>query len=267
MAESDSEDQHAREVPGPTGVTEITSATSAEVSQEQSREISIDEGDLRSDGNLKEVEKEEDGNPKPRLTLKQRRFTGAYADPNGANGNGRLAARIAGYSGDDNQLGVQASTNLRNPKIQQSIEEALDAQGCTLDLAAVAVAEGLRATKQRSFLDKHGNILSTDPEPNHAIRLAASKIRFAVRSKSSVPSDGAAAEVSREEGIQIATELLLKVASASEVSILIPQLQRRLADLESGREMQAAVQKTSPDEGLQAEPQVVPEKEEQEEVG
>ena len=266
MAESDREEQHPPEVSGTTGVTEITSATSAEVSQEQSGEISIDERDLRSDGNLKE-EKEEDGKPKPRLTLKQRRFTAAYADPNGANGNGRLAARIAGYSGDDNQLGVQAWTNLRNPKIQQSIEEALDAQGCTLDLAAVAVAEGLRATKQRSFLDKHGNILSTDPEPNHAIRLAASKIRFAVRSKSSVPSDGAAAEVSREDGIQIATELLLKVASASEVSILIPQLQRRLADLESGREMQAAVQKTSPDEGLQAEPQVVPEKEEQEEVG
>lgn len=51
------------------------------------------------------------------LTPKQRKFVEAYT------GNGTEAARIAGYSGDDNTLGVTAHDLLRNPKIARAIEQ------------------------------------------------------------------------------------------------------------------------------------------------
>jgi len=82
---------------------------------------------------------------KRELTAKQQRFASAYADPNGANGNATLAAKMAGYKGGDNQLAVQGSLNLKNKRIRQTIAEAFEAQGCTLERAAVAVAEAERA--------------------------------------------------------------------------------------------------------------------------
>jgi hypothetical protein len=118
----------------------------------------------------------ETGDPdesKRELTAKQLRFAAAYADPNGANGNATLAARMAGYKGGDDQLGVQGSVNLKNKRVRQTIAEALEAQGCTLERAAVAVAEATRATKKKSFLTKNGDIVHTEPEPDHKVRLLA----------------------------------------------------------------------------------------------
>jgi phage terminase small subunit len=68
---------------------------------------------------LKSVEPSADPNsePKERLTPKQRKFIEAYT------GNATEAARIAGYQGDDNVLGVTGYDLLRNPKIAQAIAE------------------------------------------------------------------------------------------------------------------------------------------------
>jgi hypothetical protein len=126
----------------------------------------------------------EAGKSKRKLTVKQTRFAASYADPHGANGNGTLAAKIAGYRGDGNQLAVQAAANLRNPRVRQSIEEVLEANGCTLDRAALAVAEAMQATKRRSFLAKNGKIVYAAAEPDHKIRLSAADVTFRLRGSS-----------------------------------------------------------------------------------
>src|SRR5208282_5273283 len=79
-----------------------------------------------------------------RLTLKQRKFVACLLGP--ANGNQTLAARMAGYRGDDRQLAVQGSVNMRNPKIQEMMIEGL---GPLLEPSMKAYAEGLVATKRR----------------------------------------------------------------------------------------------------------------------
>ncbi len=53
-----------------------------------------------------------------RLTARQLAFCEAII----AGENGTQAARTAGYSGSDNCLGVQASQNLANPKIQHFVD-------------------------------------------------------------------------------------------------------------------------------------------------
>jgi phage terminase small subunit len=56
---------------------------------------------------------------KNELTQKQRLFAEAYIGP--ANGNAREAARIAGYSGDENALSQRAFELVRNPKVAELI--------------------------------------------------------------------------------------------------------------------------------------------------
>ena len=102
-----------------------------------------------------------------RLTMKQQRFAAFLGGA--ANGNQTLAARMAGYRGDDRQLAVQGSVNMRNPKIQEMMIEVL---GPLLEPSMKAYAEGLVATKRRAFLTKAGAIVYTDPEPDHRIRTA-----------------------------------------------------------------------------------------------
>lgn len=51
-----------------------------------------------------------------KLTTKQNKFIEIY------DGNGTRAARLAGYKGNDNVLGVTANELLRNPKIAQAIK-------------------------------------------------------------------------------------------------------------------------------------------------
>jgi len=110
---------------------------------------------------------------RPKLTAKQLRFVAAYLET----GNGTLAAKIAGYKGDDNQVGVQASVNLRNPKIQQLIEDSLFVP------ALKAVRDALGATKTRHFLSKDGVVISSTPEPDYEVRLHAADRVLKVRSK------------------------------------------------------------------------------------
>lgn len=55
------------------------------------------------------------------LTTRQRRFIEVY------NGNATEAARIAGYEGDDNTLGVTGHELLRNPKIKAEIDKREEA--------------------------------------------------------------------------------------------------------------------------------------------
>lgn len=58
------------------------------------------------------------------LTEKQRRFVDAYMGE--AKGNGTLAARVAGYEGDDNTLAVTASRLLRNPKVRSALNARIE---------------------------------------------------------------------------------------------------------------------------------------------
>ncbi len=113
-------------------------------------------------------------------TLKQQRFAAAYVDPKGANGNGTLACGAAGYKGGNDQLAVQASKNLRNPKIQELISGTLDAMA---DRALQRLGEALDATTSRAFLDREGSLVYTDPAPDHRTRLAAVHSVFAIREK------------------------------------------------------------------------------------
>jgi hypothetical protein len=54
------------------------------------------------------------------LTLKQQRFAQEYVK---RNGNGTRAAEAAGYSGNENQLAVVGSTNIRKPKVKRAIHK------------------------------------------------------------------------------------------------------------------------------------------------
>jgi hypothetical protein len=113
-------------------------------------------------------------------TVKQSRFAAAYADPSAANGNGTLAANMAGYKGNANQLGVQAFANLRNPKVQQLISSIVDSM---TERALQRLGEALDATSSRVFLDKSGNVVYAKPVPDHRIRLDAVDFLFDLRGK------------------------------------------------------------------------------------
>ena len=60
-----------------------------------------------------------------KLTEKQRRFVEAYMGE--AAGNATEAARVAGYSGNDNTLSTVGATNIRKAAIQKAIDERVDA--------------------------------------------------------------------------------------------------------------------------------------------
>ena len=97
-------------------------------------------------------------------TSKQRMFAAALIGP--ARGNQTLAARMAGYRGNDRQLAVQGSVNMRNPRVQQMITERLDTM---VEPSLKVLMEGLSATKRRAFVQA-GEIRYTDPEPDHRVR-------------------------------------------------------------------------------------------------
>lgn len=56
-----------------------------------------------------------------RLTEKQRKFVEAYMGD--AEGNATEAARLAGYSGDEDALAVRGAENVRKRKIREAIRE------------------------------------------------------------------------------------------------------------------------------------------------
>jgi len=102
------------------------------------------------------------------LTVKQQRFVTFLLGA--ANGNQTLAAKMAGYKGDNRALGVQGSVNVKHAGISQMIREKLEDM---LEPSLKALEEGLVATKRRAFMNnKTGEIKYTDPEPDLRIRTA-----------------------------------------------------------------------------------------------
>ena len=118
-----------------------------------------------------------DGSPfwRRKPTVKQKKFSGEYI---AAAGNGVVAARKAGYSGNTKQLAVQACRNLKNPNVQRTIASMVDA---LLEPALLHVAEAMDAVKVRSFLTKAGVVVYSQPEPDQKVRLEAAKVVFELR--------------------------------------------------------------------------------------
>jgi len=81
---------------------------------------------------------------KTELTIKQRLFVEAYIGP--AQGNAREAARMAGYSGDDNALSQRGFELVRIPKIAELIgvrvqEAVMRANEVLSELSSIAKAD------------------------------------------------------------------------------------------------------------------------------
>ncbi len=81
---------------------------------------------------------------KAELTQMQRLFAEAYIGP--AKGNAREAARLAGYSGDDNALSQRGFELVRNPKIAELIgvrvrEATMEADDVLSEISAIAKAD------------------------------------------------------------------------------------------------------------------------------
>ena len=96
-----------------------------------------------------------------KLTQKQRLFVEAYIGP--TNGNGREAARSAGYSGDDNALSSRAFELMRNPKIAELIgvrvqDAVMQSNEVLSELSAIAKADWQNFLEIRR--DREGDIIS-----------------------------------------------------------------------------------------------------------
>jgi phage terminase small subunit len=94
------------------------------------------------------------------LTQKQRLFVEAYIGD--AAGNAREAARMAGYSGDDNALSQRAFELVRNPKIAELIgvrvqEAVMCANEVLSELSAIAKADWQDFLEIRR--DKQGDVI------------------------------------------------------------------------------------------------------------
>jgi phage terminase small subunit len=98
---------------------------------------------------------------KNELTIKQRLFVEAYIGP--AQGNAREAARMAGYSGDDNALSQRGFELVRIPKIAALIgvrveEAVMRANEVLSELSAIAKADWQNFLEIRR--DREGDIIS-----------------------------------------------------------------------------------------------------------
>jgi len=167
------------------------------------------------------VEAKATGRAKRKLSLKQRRFAAAYADPNAANGNGRAAAAAAGYKGAANQLSVQAWANLQNPQIQQLISATVDAM---IPHAFNRLGEAMDATKSKVLLNKAGKLVYSAPIADHKSRLEAIKFVFELRSKCGVgapePGDEAPDHAADQgENLDAADRALIRQASDIEAEL------------------------------------------------
>jgi hypothetical protein len=105
------------------------------------------------------------------LTQKQRLFVEAYIGA--ANGNARTAARMAGYSGDDNALSQRAFELMRNPKVAELIgvrvqTAVMAANEVLSELSAIAKADW------QNFLEIRRD---NEGEPVSATLKLADKIR------------------------------------------------------------------------------------------
>jgi phage terminase small subunit len=98
--------------------------------------------------------------PERKLTHKQELFVEAFIGQ--AKGNGTEAARLAGYSGNDETLSAVATENLRKPLIASRVRVRVDQAGATADrvlseIADIAFAANEGFTQTR--FDKDGNVV------------------------------------------------------------------------------------------------------------
>jgi phage terminase small subunit len=93
----------------------------------------------------------------PKFTPRQRKFIEAYK------GNATEAAKLAGYSGDENTLGVTGYELLRNPKIALAIREREEKR-----------ITGLIATRQER--QEYWTLVMTDPNADEKDKLRASEL-------------------------------------------------------------------------------------------
>jgi phage terminase small subunit len=104
------------------------------------------------------------------LTLKQRRFCEFYVSD--AAGNGKKAARLAGYR-DDNEhcLEAQATENLRKPNVRGYISRLLARQGMTPDFLKSRLAQLAQSSMDNvCSLDEFGNVV---PDLKQAAEIGA----------------------------------------------------------------------------------------------
>ena len=137
-------------------------------------------------------EKERKGRPRqatpPKITPKQQRFVASFTDPRSPGfSNATRAAQAAGYRGEpgSNQLAVQGHANLHNPNVRPAIEAALDREGCTIELGARRLRQGLDAKQVRPFLVE-GELVYSKPMPDYRERRQATELLFRLHAPISV---------------------------------------------------------------------------------
>jgi phage terminase small subunit len=97
------------------------------------------------------------------LTLLQQRFVNAIIAQGEEHRNGKEAARIAGYKGDDNTLTAIASQNLSKLNIIAAIEAAEQSAATAAGATAEWIKEQLiklaeQSLKVQTIVDKDGNV-------------------------------------------------------------------------------------------------------------
>lgn len=93
------------------------------------------------------------------LSEKQRRFVEVYMGK--AQGNATLAAKLAGYKGNDNTLGAVGKENLRKPLIAAAIKSRVDKDPAILD---------------REQLQRFWSGVANDPDVEMRDRIRASEL-------------------------------------------------------------------------------------------
>lgn len=106
-------------------------------------------------------------------------FRSFISRQNAGFGNATKATALAGYAGEPGsvQLSVQGHRLLNNPKIRRCMEAVFEEAGCTLELDAKVIFEGMTATRTRYLRGESNTIISTPPEPDHQTRLRAVELR------------------------------------------------------------------------------------------
>jgi len=103
-------------------------------------------------------------------TAKQRMFADALFGR--AHGNQTEAARAARYKGDDAQLAVQGSRNMKNENVKRLLKEKYEAM---LEASLQTYAEALSAKEKKAFLTKDGIVVYSDPQPHWKIQMEAAR--------------------------------------------------------------------------------------------
>lgn len=82
-------------------------------------------------------------------------------------------AREAGYKVNADGFSPTANYTLKHPAAVEIIKRAFKKAGITPALKAKTVAEAMKATDQRDFLNRDGDVVSGPARPDHRVRLMA----------------------------------------------------------------------------------------------